>query len=302
MSLLAETLEVSRSNLYKQRTSGVRRRRYKKAEDASLLLLIKEIITERQTYGYRRVLAILNKQLATQGKAPVNHKRIYRIMSQNSLLLCRKTGERGGRGHDGKVETAERNTRWCSDGFEIRCSNGERVRVLFGMDTCDREIMAYAATTSGYTSDMVQSVMLSCLERRFHQLSTPRPVEWLSDNGSCYRASETQSFGANLGLVCRYTPVRSPQSNGMAEAFVKTFRRDYINNHPRPTASYVLEQLPKWIEDYNENAPHKGLKMLSPREYIRRLDQGKATQQPLRMGLKDSSSEGAAVLQFNCPL
>ncbi len=85
MSLLAETLEVSRSNLYKQRTSGVRRRRYKKAEDASLLPLIKEIITERQTYGYRRVLAILNKQLATQGKAPVNHKRIYRIMSQNSL-------------------------------------------------------------------------------------------------------------------------------------------------------------------------------------------------------------------------
>jgi len=27
--------------------------------------------------------------------------------------------------------------------------------------------------------------------------------------------------------------------------------------------------LPKWMEDYNETAPHKALKMLSPREYIR---------------------------------
>lgn len=28
-----------------------------------------------------------------------------------------------------------------------------------------------------------------------------------------------------------------------------------------------IEQLPAWFEDYNENHPHKGLKMMSPREY-----------------------------------
>ena len=30
-----------------------------------------------------------------------------------------------------------------------------------------------------------------------------------------------------MGLVPRTTPVASPQSNGMAESFVNTFRRDY---------------------------------------------------------------------------
>ena len=36
---------------------------------------------------------------------------------------------------------AARNTRWCSDGLEIGCDNGERVRVAFALDCCDREAM-----------------------------------------------------------------------------------------------------------------------------------------------------------------
>ena len=31
------------------------------------------------------------------------------------------------------------NCRWCSDGFEIGCDNGEKVRVAFALDCCDRE-------------------------------------------------------------------------------------------------------------------------------------------------------------------
>ena len=32
-------------------------------------------------------------------------------------------------------------------------------------------------------------------------------------------------------------------------------------------ADVVLQQLPSWFEEYNDNHPHKGLKMLSPREF-----------------------------------
>ena len=67
----------------------------------------------------------------------------------------------------------------------------------------------------------------------------------------------------------RFTPVRSPESNGMAEAFVNTFKRDYVRIHARPDAATVLAQLPGWFEDYNERHPHKGLRMKSPREFIR---------------------------------
>lgn len=64
------------------------------------------------------------------------------------------------------------------------------------------------------------------------------------------------------------TAPRSPESNGMAEAFVKTFKRDYVTFGNLESAQVVLEQLPEWFEDYNEKAPHKGLKMLSPRQYL----------------------------------
>ena len=72
-----------------------------------------------------------------------------------------------------------------------------------------------------------------------------------------------------LSLVPCFTPVRSPRFNGTAEAFAKTFKRDYVYVHDRPGAQTVLSHLPNWFEDYNEIHPHKVLKIKLPREAIR---------------------------------
>jgi putative transposase len=101
-------------------------------------------------------------------------------------------------------------------------------------------------------------------------LSAPHPIEWLSDNGPCYTARESCAFARSLRLlVCCTTPTYSPQSNGVAEAFVKTFKRDYVYLNQLPSAAEVIAQLPRWFADYNEIHPHKGLGMHSPREYLR---------------------------------
>jgi putative transposase len=50
------------------------------------------------------------------------------------------------------------------------------------------------------------------------------PIEWLSDNGSPYTARETCALVRDIGLVPRTMPVESPQSNGMAAAFVKNLQ------------------------------------------------------------------------------
>jgi putative transposase len=95
----------------------------------------------------------------------------------------------------------------------------------------------------------------------------PRPIQWLSDNGSPYTARETRALAQVVGLVPLTTPIQSPQSNGMAEAFVKTFKRDYARLHPRPDAATVLGQLHSWFEHYNTIHPHKALGYRSPREF-----------------------------------
>jgi hypothetical protein len=53
-------------------------------------------------------------------------------MEVHRLLLDRHAGGVERR-HDGRLSTAMRNRRWCSDGFEIGCDNGERVRVAFAV-------------------------------------------------------------------------------------------------------------------------------------------------------------------------
>lgn len=273
MTRIAQALGVSRSRLAERKAgqTPTRPRRYRKEQDDALLRLIRDILDERQSYGYRRVLVLLNRRLSLAGQPCVNHKRVYRIMRQNGLLLARHSGKRPQRVHEGKVITLRRNMRWCSDGFEIPCDNRDVVRVAFALDTCDREAIGFVATTGGLSGSLIRDLMLECVERRFGALRAPHFVEWLSDNGSCYTARETIEFASWIGLLARFTPVRSPESNGMAEAFVKTFKRDYVGNHHCPDAATVMRQLAEWFEDYNENAPHKGLRMRSPREFIRSL-------------------------------
>jgi putative transposase len=157
------------------------------------------------------------------------------------------------------------------DSFEIRCWNGERVQVAFSLDCCDREAMRWVATTAAITGEMIRDLMAESIEHRFGASATnaPHPVQWLSDNGPPYTAHETRAFGESLGFLVCTTPSYSPASNGMAEAFVKTFKRDYVYLNKLESAQAVLSQLGSWFDDYNEVHPHRGLRMRSPREFLR---------------------------------
>lgn len=267
MKAIARAFGVSRSNLLATR----RPRRDRKPDsvvDSELLGTLTAIASGRSTYGYRRACAVLNRQRGLEGKPSVNHKKVYRLMRQGHLLLQRHTGKPV-RTHEGKVITLNSDLRWCSDTFEIRCWNGERIQVAFSLDCCDREAVAFRAAVEYPTALTIQDLMAETVEKRFGTgaKSTAHPVEWLSDNGPIYTAHATRDFGRGLGLLICTTPAYSPESNGMAEAFVKTFKRDYVYVNELRTAAAVLAQLPGWFDDYNQFAPHRGLRMKSPREF-----------------------------------
>ena len=147
--------------------------------------------------------------------------------------------------------------------------NGEKIRVAFALDCCDREAMRHVATTGGITAEDVQQLMVATVEHRYGWVNrVPQPIEWLTDNGSCYTARNTNAFAWDIGLIPRTTPVSSPQSNGMAEAFVRTLRRDYVRVNPRPNAQSVIDQLHGWFAHYDEVLPPRALRYRSPREFI----------------------------------
>ncbi len=271
---MADVLGVSRSNLVERLKGNDKpRRRHHRAQDAALLPLVKPLVGERPTYGYRRITALVNRERVTRKEPPANHKRIYRIMKIHGLLLERHSGDRPGRVHDGKVVVMRSDLSWCADGLEVPCWNGEIVRVAFVIDAHDRDIIAWRAVAgAGISGSDVRDMMLEAVETRFATPGAPHPVAWLSDNGSPYTARDTRRFAAQLGLVPCFTPVASPESNGLWEAFVKTFKRDYVRVNPLPDAATALQQIAGWFEDDNENHPHAGLRMRSPRAF-RRLNQ-----------------------------
>ena len=89
-------------------------------------------------------------------------------MGNHAMLLEKHTAVRKGRLHDGKVTVMRSNLRWCSDGLEFTCWNGEVIRLAFIIDAFDREIIAWVAISGGGISgEMIRDMMLDCVERRF---------------------------------------------------------------------------------------------------------------------------------------
>lgn len=142
-------------------------------DDQHVVPMIRTIMEERPTYGYKRITAILNKRFGTQ----FNRKRIYRLMRKEKLLLSKPPAQRRPHTGTGKIMVARPNTRWCSDCFEIHCWNDERVYVAFALDCCDRQAIHFIASDSDILSDGIQQLMLESVERRFGRPQTPEPLQ-----------------------------------------------------------------------------------------------------------------------------
>ena len=112
-------------------------------------------------------------------------------------------------------------------------------------------------------------MMLEAVDARFGGAWAPHPLEWRSASGQIYTARDTRVFTSQHGLAPCFTPVASPESNGMSEAFVKTLKRDDLRVSPVPDARTALDLIAGWFDDHNENHPHSVLRMRSHRELRR---------------------------------
>jgi transposase InsO family protein len=264
VTVICQALRVARRTAYyvaRARADG----RYHRTADPTVLEQIRAVTNSRATYGYRRVWAMVNRTFRTG----YNRKRIRRVMQLHGLMLAPRVHRRHGRPHLGRIVQPASNQRWCSDVFLIPCRSGEVLSVAFAIDCHDREVFAWTASPRPLTGADIRTLMDKALWTRFGEamLKAPHAIQWLSDNGPQYTATASVLYAHELGLVPITTPSYSPQSNGLAEAFVKTFKRDYVDGAEVRDAETVLAQLSGWIQDYNTRAPHSALGMRSPAEY-----------------------------------
>lgn len=102
-------------------------------------------------------------------------------------------------------------------------------------------------------------------------------LEFLSDNGPEYICKKLRGLLESFGMVICHTPIRSPESNGLAEAFFGSFKRDYVYQGELENFEQVKLKLPSWIQDYNEVAPHSALGMKAPAQFYKDWLSSKST-------------------------
>ena len=81
----------------------------------------------------------------------------------------------------------------------------------------------------------------------------------LSDNGNGYRSFAWRDACTELDIQRRYTRPRRPQTNGKAEALVKTLLREWAHRFAYPTSAHRARALPGYLRWYNQHRPHSAI-------------------------------------------
>jgi putative transposase len=193
---------------------------------------------------------------------------VYRILKcQGWLSSSRDKTPRAGRLHKGRVAVPVPDTRWASDISDIKTWDGQKARLAVMVDCGDRMVLAWRCLPHITGEDLCE-MLREALYRRFGtDLRQAQGIEFLSDNGTEYTSWAFRDFLKARGMVACRTPVRSPQSNGVMEAFFSWFKRDYVIQHPIETLEALQQQVPGWVKHYNETAPHSALGMKSPARF-----------------------------------
>jgi transposase InsO family protein len=86
----------------------------------------------------------------------------------------------------------------------------------------------------------------------------------LSDNGNGYRSLAWRETCAELAIGRRHTRSRRPQTNGKAEALVKTLLREWAYRFAYPSSTHRARALPGYLRWYNHHRPHSSLRGQPP--------------------------------------
>lgn len=263
MAPICRTLGIGRSSAY--RDSQPRGARYTRRDDAAVTAQVRAIIRTRASYGARRGRALVNREFDTT----YNLTRIQRVLELTGWKLPRSTRRRTGRAHTGQLRRAVSNERWCSDGFEIACWNGEIVPVAFALDCHDRECVAVVAVPRTLAGRDIQQLMQHAVAARYGEGARPDvPIQWLSDNGEHVHgarhdlhrgatqprpdhAARGQSAVKRHGRgLCEHAPARLPRrrrsggGGGRARADRGLARRLHRRRSPLGSRVSVAEAVP----------------------------------------------------------
>lgn len=86
----------------------------------------------------------------------------------------------------------------------------------------------------------------------------------ISDNGSNYTSKLFGQTASELGICLHRTRPYHPQTNGKAEAFIKTLKREWAYGRIYTSNKERLYELGIFLNYYNNERPHTSLGLNPP--------------------------------------
>jgi transposase InsO family protein len=259
---LCTALEVSRSWYYARPTDPV-----PDEEETALVDAIERIVLEHSGYGYRRV----TQQLQREGWT-INHKRVLRLMREESLLcrlkkrFVRTTDSNHAFEYYPNLLKGRQLTRpneaWAADLTYIH------------LPTCFCYLAVILDVYSRYcvgwhlSRDIDTPLTLAALERAISQRGPLAGLIHHSDRGvqSASRASidRLKQIGAQPSMSAK----GNPYDNAFAESFFKTLKREEVYLKEYRSFQEANTNLGPFIEAvYNQKRLHSGIGYLPPQEF-----------------------------------
>ncbi len=96
----------------------------------------------------------------------------------------------------------------------------------------------------------------------------------ISDRGLHFNSKAFKKLALNQDFIHVLIARHRPQSNGIAERFVRTLK-EWLMDKPWEDDKELAELLEQFVDGYNDR-PHQGLTVLglSPNEFARRITNG----------------------------
>jgi putative transposase len=274
-AVACRALGVSRAWFYKHKDGRLparaQRREQLKAEVARLFAL------HEGKYGSPRITADLR-----EAGWRVSENTVAAVMREQGLAARRKKKRKGttrpGKGRWRAPDLVRRdfpatqiNKKWYGDGTEIPTDEG-KLHLASVLDMASRRILGFALGEH-HDAQLAYGALTMAVAVRGGQVPG---VILHTDQGSEYTAGTLRAACARLGIRQSMGRPGSALDNAVIESWHSTLEFELRAQEHFATRAQARTRVAAWIDDYNRHRRHSALAMLSPVNYEKALQAGKA--------------------------
>jgi transposase InsO family protein len=218
--------------------------------DDELLALIRADLAASpfQGEGHRKVWARLH---FGQGRA-VARKRVLRLMREHQLLSPRRGRQGTPLAHDGTIVTTAPNVMWATDGAKIFTLDEGWVWAFVAVEHWNAECVGWGVAKRGNAVAALEPLAQAVMQHYGGVgADVARGLALRLDHGTQYLSDHFVNQLRFWGITPSFAFVAEPETNGVAERFIRTLKEQAIYGRTFRTAAEVRAAVKEFIHRYN---------------------------------------------------